>query len=562
MKTYREELLELHHRRVYHILLAGAIFMALSSVLDYFIVHELFNEFLFCRIASTVLCLLFVFLNYRDSENKKFSFLTGFSGYIAISLVILATIHRMGGITSPYYVGLILAMTIYAVLAPLTTGQTLISGLLVVMFYAVTVLYTTTINAGLLLEMFANLFFMLSIVCLNATQSWADTRAREKEYHLRVFENRIAEKLAQQAEVLEREVEKRSREQQESEARYRLLFNQIADDVVLVSPEGIILQTNNNFNQHYQDDAVYGETPFTVVIPEKDQGRFHDLLTETAISTVPVRNRLLNLIKKDKTITETEVSASLLRRDKAIAGILLVFRDISGRKKMEQKLLSSLEMRKQTETAAILALAKLSEFRDTTSSNHLERIREYCRILAVELSQNQELKSVMTPTYIEDIYHASILHDIGKVSIPDTYGDPKEPPEQDQEFIRRHTLTGGDVIRKMQEESKGSSFLDMAKHIAYFHHERWDGRGHPNGLMKREIPLAARIMALADAYEEMTTGTPDNLAISSHEKTALYIASQSGLRFDPTVVGAFLARQDDFQTILRRLTNPPETEQI
>lgn len=555
MKSYREELLELHHRRVYHILLAGALFMVLFAALDYFVVPEMFGRFLPCRLAGTAICLFFAFLNYRDQQ-KKFAFAIGFAGYIAISLILLAIIAQMDGIVTRYYVGLILVMTLYSALAPLTMGQTLIGGLLLVLLYAITALYHLSFNEPFLLDLFANLFFMLSMVGLNTIQSWADTRARAKEYTLRVEENRVAEQLSQHAEALEKEVAKRSREQQEREARYRLLFNQIADDVVLVSPEGIILQTNSNFDQHYRGETRSGQKTLITIIPEEEERNLQNLLTETMTSISPVRNRLLRLVKRDGKTTETEVSAGLLRRDQAVVGILLLIRDISERKEMERKLLASLEMRKQTETAAILALAKLSEFRDATSSNHLERIREYCQLLAIELSQYPELQSVMTPTYIEDIYHASILHDIGKVAIPDTFDGAGTPRvEHEHELIRRHTIAGGDVIREMQDESKGSSFLDMAKHIAYFHHERWDGRGYPHGLMRREIPLAARIMAVADVYEEMTTGPPDNPATAGHEKTVSYITSQSGLRFDPMVVGAFLARQNEFQAILKRLMN-------
>ena len=116
MKSYGEELLELHHRRVYYILLAGATFMVLFSGLDYFVVPDMFGQFLPCRLAGAAICLLFVFLNYRDKK-KRFAFATGFAGYISISLVLLAIIARMEGISSPYYVGLILVMTLYAALA-------------------------------------------------------------------------------------------------------------------------------------------------------------------------------------------------------------------------------------------------------------------------------------------------------------------------------------------------------------------------------------------------------------------------------------------------------------
>jgi response regulator RpfG family c-di-GMP phosphodiesterase len=155
----------------------------------------------------------------------------------------------------------------------------------------------------------------------------------------------------------------------------------------------------------------------------------------------------------------------------------------------------------------------------------------------------------MTPTYIEDIYHASILHDIGKVAIPDEYMAGDAPQiEYEKDIMRRHTLIGGEVIREMEEESQGSGFLSMAKHIAYFHHERWDGKGYPYGLSKKEIPLAARIVAVADTYEEMTAlgGEIDQ---NVHQKAVDYITRKSGSHFDPRIVEHFLLIQTDFDRI-------------
>jgi len=558
MKSYLEELQELHHRRVYHILMASSVIMILFSLLDLLLVPELYREFLFCRMAGAASCLLLAVVNAFD-RSKRYALGTGFASYICISLVILAMIYRMGGVTSPYYAGLILAMTVYAVLAPLTTRQTLGSGFLVVGLYTGTVLLAQADRPteGFLLDLFANLFFMISVVFIIATQSWTDTRARWREFRLRVEENEAADQLAKEAEILEQEVIKRSREQSETEARYRLLFNQIADDVVLVTPEGEILQANRNFDRNYMDGRPAAGRPFSEIVPKYQHDEIRAMFAEMLGSGDPVRNRQLLLIRRDQTPVEAEVSASLLRRDHAVVGILLLIRDISVRRQMEQQLLTSLETRKKTETAAILALAKLSEFRDVSTSNHLERIREYCRILALELSRYEELQNVMTPTYIEDIYHASILHDIGKVSIPDMIGAQGRPvTEREHELVRRHAIVGGDVIRAMQEESKASSFLDMAKYIAYFHHERWDGKGYPYGLGGRQIPLAARIMTLADTYEEMTAATPDHPGRAGHEEAVEYIVANSGLQFDPMVVGAFTARQEEFKAIRESLAEP------
>lgn len=553
MKSYREELLELHHQRIYPILLAGALFMACCATLDFLISPQTFADLMIYRVAGIALCLLFFLLNDRNRQ-KTSPFLIGFASYLALCLVILITVVQMGGVASPYYMALLVVMTIYGALTPLTASQTVVSGLLPTLVYGTILTMISENNSAVRIELFAQLFFLTSMVFIIATQSWADNKARNREYQLRKEENQVAEKLHKEAKLLEREVEKRSREYVQIEARYQLLFNQIADDVALVSPGGAILECNRNFREHF--DVGTGEQAgsiFAIAPPEERTG-LKELLERIFFTGQPIRNRQLMLMKKDSSLAEMELSASLLHNGPQAVGALLLVRDISQRRQIERQLLASLELRKETETAAILALAKLSEFRDTPASNHLERIREYCRTLAVELSGYPELRRVMTPSYIEDIYHASILHDIGKVAIPELY--PLQAPASEEQLLkinRQHTLTGGNVIREMQQESQTSSFLEMAKHIAYFHHERWDGKGVPHGLMKREIPLAARIMAVADLYEEITMADLHRDLDSAHKEAERSIASRSGTYYDPLVVGAFLTRGEEFKEILQRL---------
>ncbi len=553
MKSYYEELQDLHHRRVYYILLAGAILLTLFSFLDLVMAPAHFNEFLLCRLFAIFTGIALLIFNYRDKE-KVHPLTTGFLGYLCVTIVILAMVNRMGGASSPYYVGLILAMTIHATLAPLTPGQTLNSGFLLICFYGITILFSQPLTHSLPLELFANLFFMVCFVLIIATQSWADTNGRKAEHKLRLLENEAAEQLSRQAAALEAEVEKRSREQAALDRRYRLLFSQIADDVIFINLDGEILQSNHNFDAQYGSghNSNVSMTIYNVTL-EKQHPEIRALLKEIVATRQPINNFSIQLQKQDSTITEAEMNGNLLLRDQDPAGILLVIRDISTRKKMEHRLIQSLEIKKKTETAAILALAKLSEFRDVASGHHLERIREYCKILATELAQSPDLTSVITSTYIEDIYHASILHDIGKVATPDELLSRKTPLEDhENDLIRRHTIIGGDVIREMEEESKGSGFLDMAKYIAYFHHERWDGRGYPYGLMKREIPLAARIMALADFYEEMTAETPENPEMGSHETIKEEIIREVGCHFDPMVVEAFITCHAEFDEIRQK----------
>lgn len=549
MQDYLQELRKLHHRRVNYIVLGGGLLMLLFSILDRYMAPLFYDEFLSYRIAAACCGVVLFGLNYFDKD-CEYSSLLGFIGFFVMNLVVLLMIHRMGGASSSYYVGLIVAITLYVALAPLTVQQTLAVGAFQIVSYIVTLLLTHPLSAPYLGDFFSHLFFMTCFLCIIATQSWTDTIARQSEYRLRKDESEATDELSRHAEQLETEVKKRSIEQGLLEERYKQLFNQLADDVVVVSAKGKILQSNKRFQNHFSRSGETDPAFFWDIVHPDERPTLERLFKEMSDSGTPFSDGRMSLITNDGSVFQAEVNANVLHGKGAAAGILLIMRDISPRKEMEARLIESLEVKKKTETSAILALAKLSEFKDVTPLNHLERVREYCKILAEDLSSNSSFKEVMTPTYIEDIYHASILHDIGKVAIPDEYMAADAPIEEyDKDLVRRHTLVGGDVIRGMEEESKGSGFLTMAKHIAYFHHECWDGSGYPYGLSGREIPLAARIMAVADTYEEMTAGCDSVVSPAIHEKTVTHIKGLSGTFFDPKVVGSLLARQFEFDRI-------------
>lgn len=535
----------------------------LFALLDYVTIPELFLEFLNYRVLIAVLGII-LFLVNRSDKNKRYSFLIGFTGYMSVVCIILLMIYQVGGVLSPYYVGLIVAVALYVTLAPLTVLQTLAAGVFLVAGYIVTILISQPVTAPYTIELFSNLFFMICFILIIATQSWAETAARKSEYLLRKEEDFATSELSRHAEMLEVEVKKRSVEQGALEKRYRQLFNQIADHVVLLSPDGSIIQPNNRFNQVFTPAKAAKNRLFWDIVAKEDRARFQKVFRDFVIHQKPLSNAKLTLVGADGAHIEMEVSGNVIMRHDVPHSVLLLMRDISIRKEMELQLINSLEVKKKTETSAILVLAKLSEFRDVTPDFHLERVREYCKALAVELSGLDDFKGAVTSTFIEDIYHASILHDIGKVAIPDEYMAGDAPfVEYQKDMIRRHTLIGGDVIREMEAESEGGGFLTMAKHIAYFHHERWDGKGYPYGLARRETPLAARIMAVADAYEEMTTISnieTDNL----HKEAVDYLTEKSGSQFDPQIVSSFLSIQSQFDEIRLAypIDSPPQIAEL
>ena len=210
---------------------------------------------------------------------------------------------------------------------------------------------------------------------------------------------------------------------------------------------------------------------------------------------------------------------------------------------------------KNARMATILALAKLAEYRDDDTGIHLERIREYAKIIAEEMAKKPNYIGYITKEYIEDIYHSSILHDIGKVGIPDAILlKPGKLTTDEFKLIKTHSTLGGDVLTAIEAGIEGQTFLTLAKEIAYYHHERWDGTGYPKGLSGENIPLSARIVALPDVYDALTSERIYK-EIIPHEKARELIINEKGKHFDPDVVDSFLAREDDFKMICEKLHN-------
>lgn len=232
---------------------------------------------------------------------------------------------------------------------------------------------------------------------------------------------------------------------------------------------------------------------------------------------------------------------------------------INIRKQAETDLLESYRKLHNARMATILGLAKLAEYRDEGTGTHLERIREYAKLIAEEMAKNPKYAGQITPEYIDDVYQSSILHDIGKVGIPDAVLlKPGKLTDEEFDVIKRHTTLGGDAIKAIEANIEGQSFLALGKEIAYNHHEKWDGSGYPRGLSGEGIPFAARIIALADVYDALTTKRFYKEAYS-HKRSRQIIIAQKGTHFDPEVVDVFLALEDEFNRI-RREKLEDETE--
>ena len=200
-----------------------------------------------------------------------------------------------------------------------------------------------------------------------------------------------------------------------------------------------------------------------------------------------------------------------------------------------------------TQDMTVFALASLADSRDPETGEHLQRIRRYAQMIAEQLADNGPYAAIVERQFLENLYRSSPLHDIGKVAVPDSIlQKPERLTAGEFEEMKKHVVVGGQTLERARRQVGTGTFMDMAADIARYHHERFDGTGYCAGLQGEEIPLSARIVALADVYDALTSQrvykppyTPD----AARE----IIVGDSGSHFDPVIVDAFLARFDDFR---------------
>ena len=203
----------------------------------------------------------------------------------------------------------------------------------------------------------------------------------------------------------------------------------------------------------------------------------------------------------------------------------------------------------QAHFLAIESMALVVETRDSETGAHIKRTKIYMKILGEYFYKKNMYKEILTRDFIEILYRATPLHDIGKVGIPD-HILKKEGKLTKEEFsiMQEHPTIGNDIIKNAIKENENNLFLQVARNIAYYHHEKWDGSGYPTGLKGRDIPLEARMMALVDVYDALISRRCYKLALTFEESENIIILGSNG-HFDPNIVKAFIDLKDEFRKI-------------
>jgi putative two-component system response regulator len=206
----------------------------------------------------------------------------------------------------------------------------------------------------------------------------------------------------------------------------------------------------------------------------------------------------------------------------------------------------------QTRNGIGLTLTSLVEFRDTETGDHLFRMRLYSQMLAEQLATASPYAEQVDQIFLHRLYRASPLHDIGKVAIDDAIlRKPGRLTNAEFEIIKRHTVIGCDILSRAATDLPSADYFGMAMAIARHHHERYDGTGYPDGLTGQSIPLAARIVSVADVFDALTSDRVYRTAITP-EEGARTIEEGLGWQFDPVLVQAFVTRFDEIRQAWQR----------
>ena len=334
------------------------------------------------------------------------------------------------------------------------------------------------------------------------------------------------------------------------------------DGTILWSDRKELIGKNFVDNEHFRV-ALLGGVSYQVAEPtktehfsEQEAGKILEIYTPIirdgkivgVIELYEQADELFSLIKHDKSYTWKLVSGG------GTVLYMLLFSAFFGAYRREQ---STMERLQRTLDAIIYTLAAQAEIRDIETGKHLDRTAAYVEIIALELRRSAAYESYLTDNYISDLVKATPLHDIGKVGVPDSIlCKPGKLTQEEQGHMQRHAVDGATLLKEADRKLAFQSFLKIAIQISGSHHERWDGKGYPAGLSGSDIPLSARIMALADVYDALRSQRHYKKAFSHEESREIIIADRAK-QFDPEVVDAFLRAERKFETVAARMADKP-----
>lgn len=199
----------------------------------------------------------------------------------------------------------------------------------------------------------------------------------------------------------------------------------------------------------------------------------------------------------------------------------------------------------------VTSFATLVESRDSSTGSHVKRTKSYVKILLDEIKTNSLFSSIMTKDFEDKMMNAAPMHDIGKISIPDTIlQKPGKLTDEEYSVMKKHSVLGGEIIQEIFKDMDDKEFLNIAYDVTRYHHEKWNGNGYPEGLVGKEIPFSARIMAIADVFDAISAKRCYRDAMPL-DKCFAIIKEGKGVDFDPVLTDLFLNAREKVEKVCK-----------
>jgi PAS domain S-box-containing protein len=331
---------------------------------------------------------------------------------------------------------------------------------------------------------------------------------------------------------------------------YQDVFDGTDDGEVITDVDGVIVKVNRGFETITGlQNGELEKQPIDVLkkslLPDFD---FKEIVQKLNKDTA-WNGELVGKKKNSEDWIVTITFSPIRNEDSQIFAYAGIFKDVTAQREVEQALIKSLKQMNLAQEAIIFGMARLAEHRDNDTGHHLERIRNYCKVLAIALKKKKLYEEVLDEDFIQMLYHTAPLHDIGKVGIPDYILLKSDTlTETEFEIMKSHTMIGHNTLNSIFNLYGDMPFLTMGIEITHCHHERWDGQGYPRGLKGDKIPLSAQILAIADVYDALTTERTYKKAYA-HSSALETMKRDKGKHFSPKIFDVFLEISDQINKI-------------
>lgn len=321
------------------------------------------------------------------------------------------------------------------------------------------------------------------------------------------------------------------------------------EDAIIVVDRNHRLKGYNSIAQNIFPELKYAKNDTSVDDASPD---INKIFYEKAKNEINVGSRVYS--PSIRTINDE-------RRKKHVNGYVIWIRDITEEKRFKEasennqrnlKLDSDKKAARieKMQEQMIYSFATLVENRDSVTGEHIKRTSAYVAVLAAKMKERGIYPRVVTTDYLDYLKLAAPLHDIGKINVPDNIlKKPGKLTPEEYEIMKNHTVSGGKIIEDTLKDIEDEGFCIVAKEVALSHHEKWNGTGYPYGLKEDEIPVSARIMAVADFFDALTSSRPYKKAYSA-DKAYSIIEEESGKSFDPKIVDCFVRVRPEVEEIL------------